>query len=200
MEKPILSIHLEAEILAYPQTRELSSGRGNEHILVSKKIPEGITPRFADCSFANYKIFNERQGMIAENLLQYAVKFRPDMRKSPNIILLGHVGTGKGHLITAMSKKSWGTEDEGEVLDYFQEVDLLFLDEASIQLSTQSENLIVYDVLNYRYQYFKPTIVISNSTLDTLKECLTPRIIDRLLDNNGMMFACDWKSFREVKK
>ena len=86
---------------------------------------------------------------------------------------------------------------ELQALEEFIKPDILVLDEIGMQLGTDSEHLLLFSLLNGRYEELKPTIVISNLTLEEVKKYLNDRIYDRLRENGGGVLAFDWESWRQ---
>ena len=74
--------------------------------------------------------------------------------------------------------------------DYYNS-DLLVIDEVGIQFATEAERQILYKIIDYRYNYFKPTFIISNYNLESIDKTKTSisyvlgqRIMSRLLLEN----------------
>jgi DNA replication protein DnaC len=68
--------------------------------------------------------------------------------------------------------------------DYnFNGYDILIIDEIGVQFATDGERQILYEVINYRWENFKPTFLISNLNLEGIKKVLGLRIFDRINTN-----------------
>lgn len=68
--------------------------------------------------------------------------------------------------------------------DYnFNSYDILIIDEIGVQFATDSERQILYEIINYRWENFKPTFLISNLNLEGIKKVLGLRIFDRINTN-----------------
>ena len=74
--------------------------------------------------------------------------------------------------------------------DYYNS-DLLVIDEVGIQFATEAERQILYKIIDYRYNRFKPTFILSNYTLESIDKTKTSisyvlgqRIMSRLLLEN----------------
>ncbi len=73
--------------------------------------------------------------------------------------------------------------------------DLLFIDEIGIQFCTDAERQILFKLINYRYENFKPIFLISNHPLRSTNEIkglyyiLGDRIMDRICDCNCKVFC-----------
>ncbi|HLA49814.1 MAG TPA: ATP-binding protein [Thermodesulfovibrionia bacterium] len=180
-----------------------------------------IRPRFKNSSFKNYQVFNDGQKENVKWMEKYTAGFHNT--RSPNIILLGTVGTGKTHLAAAVAnilgdsvktefvkgiellsriKASWNNhpeESEKEALEDYRTCDLLVIDDVSVQFGSETEKLLFYNVLDYRYEYLRPSIITSNGNVNTLKFCLGERVLDRIMEN-GKILLFDWPSFRKNRQ
>lgn len=87
---------------------------------------------------------------------------------------------------------------EREVIETYADYDLLVIDEVSVNYGTEADKIILFDILNRRYQAMKPTIFISNLSLPELTEFVGERVIDRMKENNGAVINFDWQSERGV--
>jgi DNA replication protein DnaC len=74
--------------------------------------------------------------------------------------------------------------------------DLLILDEVGVQFGSDTEKLLLFDVLNERYEQRKPTLLLSNLALDGVKAFLGERIYDRLREDGAEAVVFDWDSWR----
>ena len=179
-----------------------------------------IRPIFRSVTMENYVIKNDKQSKIVEFLRQYIQHFEEEYGK--NLIFLGNPGTGKGHLAISLArtieekgfscefikcyellrqiKNSWkknAEESEDEVLKRFRKYDLLVIDEVGMQFSSDADKLLFYDVVDYRHEYLRPTIVTANCSLDTLKSTLGGWMVDRLQGNSPIL-VFDWESYRRI--
>ena len=74
--------------------------------------------------------------------------------------------------------------------------DLLILDEVGVQFGSDAEKLILFEIINTRYQDMKPTILISNLTLVELGKYIGERVVDRMREGGGAILSFDWDSYR----
>jgi DNA replication protein DnaC len=179
----------------------------------------GIPPRFIDATFDNYKAVSDKQKMVLTRCREYAASLSTG---NGSLFLCGSVGTGKTHLACAVlidyikhehqgqyisvmkmireirstySKEA--KEDEQDAIDRFTKKDLLVLDEVGVQLGTDSEKLLLFEVINGRYERMKPTVLISNLNVKDVTEYLGERTIDRLRENGGKVLGFTWESHRK---
>ena len=83
-----------------------------------------------------------------------------------------------------------------QVVAGFIRPDLLILDEVGVQFGSETEKMILFEIINGRYEQLKPTIVISNLAKDALTDYLGERVVDRLREGGGRMLIFDWPSYR----
>ncbi|EJF3060091.1 ATP-binding protein, partial [Escherichia coli] len=72
----------------------------------------------------------------------------------------------------------------------------LIIDEVGVQFGSDAEKLIMFEIINTRYEYMKPTILISNQSKDELSAFIGERVIDRMNDGGGCTLAFTWDSYR----
>lgn len=140
-----------------------------------------------------------------------------------NIIACGGVGTGKtllscalvdsicdnrrARIITLMDlvrelKETWKRDSEfseRDAIDYYTKLDLLVIDEIGVQFGSETERLFIFDIINGRYENVKPTVLLSNLSIEMVKEIVGERVIDRLRDDGGQLVVFDWDSARGKK-
>ncbi len=98
-------------------------------------------------------------------------------------------------------KNSWNEagESESQVRESMTKPRLLILDEIGIQFGTDFERNFLFDIIDKRYLDMKPTILISNKTLEGVTDYLGPRVIDRLREDGLDLIAFGWESHRGKK-
>lgn len=186
------------------------------------RTASGVPSRFQEASFDGYRPGNENARKILEHMREYAENFGQNHKLGRSLILCGKAGTGKTHLSCALLRslahehgitgryatayravqevrESYGSREVSElrVMEAFIKPDLLVLDEIGAQYGTDSEHLILFTIINGRYEALKPTIVISNLNVDGMKKYLDERGYDRLRENGGAVLVFDWGSHRQ---
>lgn len=181
----------------------------------------GIPERFKHHSFSSFIAGNDAQRVKLESCRDYAQNFDEALRQGRCLILCGGTGTGKTHLSCAianyiiqnkyksavfmkvikavrMVKETYGRKEksEQEAINFFVIPDLLILDEVGVQFGSDTEEMILFEILNERYENMKPTILISNKQPGELKEFVGPRVMDRFKENGGKILKFDWESHR----
>lgn len=186
-----------------------------QHLLKRAAIP----PRFADRRLDTFIVQSEGQGKALGVAQRYANEF--DKASGQSLIFCGGVGAGKTHLAVGIAhelierqclciftsvigairsvKETYSRNSdatEREALDALIKPDLLILDEVGVQFGSDAEKLILFEIINGRYENMKSTIVISNLAMDKLSEYLGERVVDRLREGGGKMVVFDWPSYR----
>jgi DNA replication protein DnaC len=97
---------------------------------------------------------------------------------------------------------------EREVLEGFAKPDLLIIDEVGRQHGTDFERMMLFEVIQSRYELCKPTILVTNLPLKSymaeatqtkitgLDEYLDEAARDRLREGGGRAIVFDWASVR----
>lgn len=189
--------------------------------LLARFQQSGIPKRFQGRGFDGYHVNNEGQRLARLIAKGYAENFAKIRRDGACLCFTGEPGTGKTHLATAIGnsvianggtalfltayravgrvKDCWrrGSEyTEEHILKHFLEPDLLILDEIGVQFGSDTERLMLFNIINGRYEDMRPTIIISNLPLTGLIDCLGSRAVDRLKENGGTVIEFNWKSYR----
>lgn len=86
-------------------------------------------------------------------------------------------------------------DTEDEMLEMLGRVPLLVIDEIGVQFGTDAEMVQLFEVIDRRYQYQLPTVILSNLTGAELKRALGDRAYDRIREG-ARMLACRWDSHR----
>jgi len=181
-----------------------------------------IPPRFADRTFANYRVSSAEQKQALNICRKYAENFPAHAQRGRSLMLLGNVGTGKTHLAAAIGnhlvrefslaalyvtagsvirhvKSSFDRDtshNEVQAYQLFATPDLLILDEIGVQNATEFERTVMFELINSRYEAMKPTVVISNRGRDELATYMGDRVVDRLRENGGKLVLFTWESQR----
>lgn len=196
----------------------------------------GLPKRFADKRVRDYVVTCEGQRKAKEVVMDYCKTIDQKIRDGVSLIFSGTTGAGKTHLAASIAvraadcahsvlftttidyitrvKESWRSnakETESDVLRRFVDYELLILDEVGIQFGTETERLILFQLLNERYNQVKPTILISNLSVElsdkerreggkTISDYLGERLYDRLMEGGGQTVAFTWPSYRKQLK
>ena len=181
----------------------------------------GIPPRYTTRTIDNYKAVTAEQKKALASVSKYIDNIDKVSELGTSMIMTGGVGTGKTHLasaignvfvgngkavafmtVSAMFRKIRETyrqdskKTEQQVINDLRKVDLLVLDEIGVQKGSESEEYLLFEVLNERYCHYKPTILISNLTTKEMTDYIGARSLDRLREGGGRMVVFDWESYR----
>lgn len=182
----------------------------------------GLSVRTINSTFENYVAESEQQKYNLARVQSFVDAVEAD-RAVGNLMMVGSVGTGKTHLAAAIVhevskshrvriircidmirdiKATWSSrseESEREVIDGFCNLDVLIIDEVGIQFGSDTEKMLMFDVLNGRYDNCVPTVLISNLDHENLKDYLGAQVVDRLREDGGSLLAFNWESHRGKK-
>lgn len=184
----------------------------------------GIPDRFLNRTLDNYLVSdgNLKQDKILKYCIDYAKNFSDHKKTGLSFLMLGLLGTGKTYLsigialevmknghssvFTTASRMLRAIKDtyhkgsefsEKQVLATYETCDLLIIDEIGVQTGSDYEKNIIFDVINSRYENVRPTIILSNLSIDECKLYLGERVFDRMRECGGKAFLLDWPSFRK---
>jgi len=185
----------------------------------------GIPERFRDRTFKNYIVETPGQQKALAIAIEFSGNLDESLRAGRSLIMCGRLGTGKTHLSCAIGldamqknkrvmfttvvrairrvKDTWSKqsqETESKAVEALTTPDLLILDEVGVQFGTDTEQMILFDILNERYEKRKSTILISNLSLDDLKKHLGERLFDRMREDGGKYIPFEWEGFRVRKE
>jgi DNA replication protein DnaC len=185
----------------------------------------GIPERFQDKSLDSYIAETDAQARALAFAKAYADGFDDVLTTGRSALFIGKPGTGKTHLAAGIGlrimhrdnrdvlfttvmrairsvKDTWSRGSDKSETDAIADLvfpHLLILDEVGIQFGSDTEKLILFDVLNERYEWRRPTLLLSNLPLGDVTAYLGERIIDRLREDGGEVIAFDWDSHRAKK-
>ena len=181
----------------------------------------GIPKRYKGCSFENY--YPEKDSKLALDVAKkYTQLFETRKDSGCSLVFCGMPGTGKTHLACAIAntlvgqgfsvkyttalkacntvKETYSRDSvrtENQALKTFQSPHLLVVDEVGMQFGTDTEKMILYQIINARYEDVLPTIMISNLPEKELSAYIGERCVDRMREGGGAVVSFDWKSYRK---
>lgn len=181
----------------------------------------GIPQRFEDRTFDSYVAESNGQGAALEFARAFGDEVASGTANGRCAVFVGKPGTGKTHLAVAIALRAMegrrtaafttvtrlirrirdtynktSLETETQAVAAFTSPDLLILDEVGVQRGTEDEKLLLFDVLNDRYETRKSTVLLSNLAAAELRGYLGDRVFDRMREDGGRVIVFDWNSHR----
>lgn len=182
----------------------------------------GIPERFRERGLKSFVAETVAQTRALEFATAYADGFDEVLASGRSAIFVGAPGTGKTHLAVGIAlqimhrdsrtvlfstvmrairriKDTWGRESretETRAVAALVSPDLLVLDEVGVQFGSDTEKLLLFDILNERYEKRRPALLLSNLTVDGVRKHLGERIFDRLREDGGEAIPFSWESWR----
>lgn len=182
-----------------------------------------IPPRFQDRRFDNFESHCDGAAHALAIMQDYATNFLDALANGRSMLLVGTVGAGKTHLACAAAhsvieqghsavfssvmgavrsvKETYSRDSrrtERDAIDALIAPDLLILDEVGVQFGSDAERLILFEIINGRYENVRPTILLSNLDSIGLAQFIGERSMDRLREGGGKMIVFDWPSYRRA--
>lgn len=212
-----------AEAAAREKAEREAKERDDRRQAWQRRIGEaGIPERFQNRSLQSFVAETEQQARALAFAQDYADRFDQALTTGRSALFIGRPGTGKTHLAAGIGlrimhrdsrtvlfttvmravrrvKDTWNRESresETQAIAALVFPDLLILDEVGVQFGSDTERLILFDVLNERYEKRRPTLLLSNMNIDEVKAYLGERVFDRLREDGGEAIIFDWASWR----
>lgn len=211
-----------AEMDARDKAEKAAEERAKLRLAWERKVGDaGIPERFRTRTLDTFIAETPDQTKALEFARAYAEDLGGDSFTGRCAMFLGRPGTGKTHLAVGIGlhamnsgrsvmfttvmrairrvKDTWvrgSRETETQAIEALVFPDLLILDEVGIQFGSEAEKLILFDVLNERYEKRKPALLLSNLTAKEVKAFLGERIYDRLREDGGAVIGFAWDSWR----
>lgn len=188
-------------------------------ILATSQLPK----RFLGRTFETYVAETPEQRAALTACREYAETFDSHLDRGTGLLLSGAMGNGKTHLAGAIMqaimprrralfttvpeliravRDTWRRDSKHsttQVVESMRALDLLVVDEIGVQTGTDGEQVILYDVLDGRYRDCKPTVMITNLDMKTLKSAIGDRLYDRLRETSRHV-RFDWDSRRPMMR
>lgn len=201
------------------RARKAEEQRRAEQVRIARLFEcSGIPKRFEGKTLGDYVASDVAQKKTLAIANRYVQNFDP--ARGAALILCGKPGTGKTHIGCGIAHAVIETghsamfstvlaaircikdtyrrdsaRSESEAIDDFLKPSLLVLDEVGAQVGSEHEKLLLFEIINERYQRCRSTILISNLTQAEIAEYLGDRVVDRFRED-GAVVAFDWASYR----
>ena len=184
----------------------------------------GIPALFRDRTFENYEAKTPGQALAWNRFATFANLFTDHLKRGTVLVGIGKVGTGKSHLACACAnylmarghtvyftstarlftkiRGTWSRSSElteEQMLRQFEQIDLMILDEIGLQRGTDDEQRTLHELLEARRLNCRPTILLTNLDMPSLKNYLGERFMDRLSES-GVSVVFNWESHRRQSR
>lgn len=212
----------EVEIRAHEEEARAEAERDRAALAWRASVSRaGIPQRFEGRTFDGYVAESNAQKAALEFARAFGEEVASGAANGRCAVFVGKPGTGKTHLAVAIALRAMegrksaafttvtrlirrirdtynrgSAETETQAVFAFTSPDLLVLDEVGVQRGTEDEKLLLFDVLNERYECRKSTVLLSNLAAAELRGYLGDRVFDRMREDGGRVIVFDWSSHR----
>lgn len=164
-------------------------------------------PLYRNVTLENFECPTPDHRTLLNRANDYVGRWAGDPMHFPQVVLmLGSPGTGKGHIAWSIAKhvaenmepgsvkvmncsdiirdlrQSWSNGDgESEIkrLRFYRELSLLVIDEVSKHALYGEPSRHLYDLINHRQEWLRPTILTSNEDVNGISELLGKALVSR---------------------
>lgn len=194
-----------------------------QRVLNELLIGSGITPRYRDSTLDAFGTAGDTaMSKALAKCCDYAERFPEYYPAGRTALLVGNIGTGKTHLASGIVQhviREHGAQaiitsaaeiirvakgvmrkgaqyTDRDVIEELADFDLLVIDDVGAQAGTEYERSLMHEVIDRRYQMVRPTVLVSNLTLEQLTAFIGERALDRLRQGGGIQVGFTWGSVR----
>lgn len=180
---------------------------------LNEKIKRNIPKKFWDKSLENF----EQMTVKEQEALFYSMRFveHKAWKKGANMIFFGNYGSGKTHLSVGIAKKAL---EKGETVVFLtstslfrdietvrktfesvRDVDLLIIDDISVETDYMHIMNPMYETLNYRYESEKGMVITTNADMPGIIKIFGERLFDRIQER-AVFYEMLGDSYRKKKR
>ncbi len=204
-----------AEKLFFEEQDKLKQENIQREILKS-----GVSKRNQFFKLLSLNHHNTEQKKMINDAVKMSVSIQAG-EVTQNIINTGTTGTGKTLIWSALVselirsgftaniikvselirslKDTWRRDSdlsETKVIEFFAGLDLLVIDEIGVQYGSDTERLFISEIIDARYNDVKPTVLVSNLSIEEIQSCVGERVVDRLREDGGKLIGLKFDSLR----
>lgn len=181
-----------------------------------------VGKRFQNQTWNDYRPTCKKAELIKTACVEIGREFSRHLERGTNWLFVGRCGTGKNMLSALIARDvvgegftalhttaaklvrrirgTWGGHgSEEEAIAQFVGPDLLIIDEVGVQAGSDTEQRLLTEVINDRYEAMRPIICISNHTVAELETYLGVRAMDRFYEGESKVLVFDWESWRRQR-
>lgn len=167
---------------------------------------------YEDVTLETFQHHGDEAARLAQGrVLQLARRYLADWSEVPQVVVMqGAPGTGKGHVLWSIARviagtygervrveklsdvirdlrASWdGGGDERKPLRHYRSPALLVIDEVSRHAFFGQPQQHLYDLIDFRTERLRPTIITTNETIPALAELLGPALMSRCMGSGSV--------------
>jgi DNA replication protein DnaC len=152
---------------------------------IQEWLNRGVTPQFYDATWENWMEDAPERKKVLEKVKRAWEK---------NLFIIGGNGTGKTHLAMCLVKEGAtycfaprlfrtvreNLSIEQEMIDKYGTCNLLILDEAGRQKGTDFERKLLFEIIDMRWNYRRPTTIMGNINKKEFADLCGLAVLDRL--------------------
>ena len=179
--------------------------------------------RFHSSTFETYEVTARNQDAVVK-AREYVANWADNKRQGKGIVFAGSTGTGKSHLMAAITHELYGagvaviykstpellakiksafepngSATESRVFQALVDADLLLIDDVGTEYKTGWTESVLYMLINARYQHMRPTIYSTNLAPKDFEKRVGERIMDRITETSEIV-VMSWPSYRKGKQ
>lgn len=192
-----------------------------ERAIENRYKNSGIPPAFAEKSFDNFNTDTDLLAMIKNKAMEYVENYH---KGGPSLYMCGESGVGKTHLSIAICnelikkgvnvyymiyreaisklKQLFYKDDYEYELEPYKKVELLYIDDLFKGHASDQEKNIMYEIINYRYNYKLPVIISTELGVNGIRalDSATAGRIDEMTHLEGAKNIINFGSSKDRRK
>jgi DNA replication protein DnaC len=180
-----------------------------------------VPAKYSDARLGTFDVTIAAQRAVLDRCKWFLDTWKERKTLGTSMLLVGKPGTGKTHLGCAMAiavarlgdtalfatateftraireTYNGGKLSEAQTIERYAAPSLLVLDEVGASSGSDHEKQQLFELINRRYSESRPTVLLTNLSVEDVQAYLGERILDRLRDGGGKLMRLDWESHRK---